>query len=98
MPCAEEGHPAGTPLPNSVCRRSASAQSADAIVEPTVACVRQHGRMTKTRDDIVLTGTHVQLEPLSLDHVHQLVVAANEDRTSYGWTPVPDSVSGMTSY
>jgi RimJ/RimL family protein N-acetyltransferase len=54
--------------------------------------------MTKTRDDIVLTGTHVQLEPLSLDHVHQLVVAANEDRSSYGWTPVPDSVSGMTSY
>jgi RimJ/RimL family protein N-acetyltransferase len=54
--------------------------------------------MARTRDDIILTGTHVQLEPLSLDHVHQLVVAANEDRESYGWTPVPDSVSAMTSY
>ena len=47
---------------------------------------------------ITLTGTHVQLEPLSLDHVHQLVVAANEDRSSYGWTPVPDTAGGMTNY
>jgi RimJ/RimL family protein N-acetyltransferase len=54
--------------------------------------------MTISREPFTLTGTHVQLEPLSLDHVHQLVVAANEDRSSYGWTPVPDSVAGMTSY
>src|SRR4051812_8109983 len=52
----------------------------------------------QTRDDLTLTGVHVQLEPLSLDHVHQLVVAANEDRSSYGWTPVPDTVGAMTSY
>jgi N-acetyltransferase len=51
-----------------------------------------------TDDRLTLTGTHVQLEPLSLDHVHQLVVAANEDRSSYEWTPVPASVAGMTSY
>jgi len=49
-------------------------------------------------DGFNLTGTHVQLEPLSLDHVHQLVVAANEDRRSFGWTAVPDSVGAMTSY
>ena len=48
--------------------------------------------------DITLTGQHVQLEPLSLDHVHQLVVAANEDRSSYGWTPVPETAGAMTSY
>jgi len=50
------------------------------------------------REDSPLTGRHVQLEPLSLDHVHQLVVAANEDRTSYGWTLVPHTVAGMSTY
>lgn len=50
------------------------------------------------QDGLTLTGTHVQLEPLSLDHVHQLVVAANEDRSSYGWTPVPETAGAMTSY
>jgi RimJ/RimL family protein N-acetyltransferase len=50
------------------------------------------------RDGFTLTGTHVQLEPLSLDHVHQLVVAANEDRSSFGWTPVPETVAAMKSY
>lgn len=47
---------------------------------------------------LTLTGAHVQLEPLSLDHVHQLVVAANEDRSTYRWTPVPDTAGAMTSY
>ena len=51
-----------------------------------------------SRDELTLTGTHVQLEPLSLDHVHQLVVAANEDRSSYAWTPVPETAGAMTSY
>jgi RimJ/RimL family protein N-acetyltransferase len=49
-------------------------------------------------DGLILTGTHVQIEPLSIDHVHQLVVAANEDRTTYGWTPVPATAGAMTSY
>lgn len=49
-------------------------------------------------EDLTLTGHHVQLEPLSLDHVHQLVVAANEDRSSFGWTTVPETVSAMNSY
>ncbi len=51
-----------------------------------------------SRDGFTLTGSLVQLEPLSLDHVHQLVVAANEDRSTYGWTPVPASVAAMNSY
>jgi N-acetyltransferase len=59
--------------------------------------VSHYGDM-QLRDDLTLTGTHVQLEPLSLDHVHQLVVAANEDRTTFGWTPVPETVGAMTSY
>ncbi len=45
-----------------------------------------------------LTGHFLQIEPLSVDHVHQLVVAANEDRTSYLWTPVPATVSAMLEY
>ena len=49
-------------------------------------------------DRPTLTGNHVQLEPLSLDHVHQLTVAANEDRSTYGWTPVPETAGAMTSY
>ena len=49
-------------------------------------------------DDLILTGEHVQLEPLTGDHIHQLVVAANEDRSSYAWTPVPESVGAMKSY
>lgn len=59
--------------------------------------MRHYGSM-RSPDELTLTGTHVQLEPLSLDHVHQLVVAANEDRSSYGWTPVPATAGAMTSY
>jgi len=56
--------------------------------------------MTQTMpsEPLTLTGEHVQLEPLSLDHVHQLVVAANEDRSTYTFTPVPDTVHGMSAY
>jgi N-acetyltransferase len=50
------------------------------------------------REPLTLTGDHVQLEPLSLDHVHQLVVAANEDRSTFSWTPVPETAGAMTSY
>ncbi len=49
-------------------------------------------------DTPVLRGQHVQLELLSLDHVHQLVLAANEDRSTYGWTPVPETVANMRHY
>jgi RimJ/RimL family protein N-acetyltransferase len=49
-------------------------------------------------DAPILRGDHVQLEPLSLDHVLQLVLAANEDRSTYQWTPVPESVPNMRNY
>jgi len=54
------------------------------------------GRMISP--DITLTGSHVQLEPLSMDHVHGLVVAANEDCTTFGWTLVPETVGAMNNY
>jgi N-acetyltransferase len=38
---------------------------------------------------VVLSGEHVRLEPLALEHVPGLVVAAAEDRATYNWTMVP---------
>jgi N-acetyltransferase len=45
-----------------------------------------------------LTGSHVQLEQLRLEFAEELTAAGNEDRSSYGWTPVPPTVDGMRSY
>jgi RimJ/RimL family protein N-acetyltransferase len=45
-----------------------------------------------------LTGTHVQLEQLRLEFAAELVVAGNEDRSTYGWTAVPPTVDGMQRY
>jgi len=45
-----------------------------------------------------LTGTHVQLEQLSLAHAEELTDAGNEDRSTYAWTPVPPTVEGMQRY
>ncbi len=41
-------------------------------------------------EPVVLSGTHVRLEPLVVAHVPGLVTAAAEDRSTYDWTPVPD--------
>ncbi len=49
-------------------------------------------------EPFVLRGSVVQLEPLSLDHVPALVAAATEDRSSYGYTPVPDTAAAMEPY
>jgi N-acetyltransferase len=45
-----------------------------------------------------LTGNHVQLEQLRIEFAAELTAAGNEDRSSYGWTPVPPTVEGMRSY
>jgi RimJ/RimL family protein N-acetyltransferase len=47
---------------------------------------------------ITLAGRYVVLEPLSTDHVDDLVRAATQDRSSYGYTHVPDTVGSMTEY
>jgi N-acetyltransferase len=41
-------------------------------------------------EPVVLSGRYVRLEPVALDHVPALAAAAAEDRTTFGWTPVPD--------
>jgi N-acetyltransferase len=45
-----------------------------------------------------LEGSHVRLEPLSLDHVDGLVEAATGDRSSFGFTQVPSDRAAMTAY
>src|SRR4051794_26481853 len=45
-----------------------------------------------------LTGRHVQLEQLRVEHVDALVAAANEDRTTYTWAAVPPTRDAMTAY
>lgn len=45
-----------------------------------------------------LTGTHVQLEQLRLEFAEELTAAGNQDRSTYGWTPVPPTVAGMQAY
>jgi RimJ/RimL family protein N-acetyltransferase len=47
---------------------------------------------------VTLTGTQVQLEPLTLDLVDELVVAANVDRSTYAYTDVPPDAASMTRY
>ena len=45
-----------------------------------------------------LTGTHVQLEQLRIEFAEELAAAGNEDRSTYGWTPVPPTAEGMQKY
>jgi RimJ/RimL family protein N-acetyltransferase len=49
-------------------------------------------------EPFTLTGTHVQLEPLTHDHAEGLLHAANRDRGSYGFTPVPNTDDEMREY
>jgi N-acetyltransferase len=44
---------------------------------------------------LTLTGRHVTLTPLTLEDVPGLVRAASGDRSTYGWSVVPDSVDQM---
>ncbi len=46
----------------------------------------------------VLTGRHVSLEPLAVEHVEALVSAANESRATYDLTFVPASAPTMEAY
>jgi RimJ/RimL family protein N-acetyltransferase len=45
-----------------------------------------------------LEGRHVRLEPLAPEHVDALVAAANEDRSTYGFTGVPRDQPSMSAY
>lgn len=47
---------------------------------------------------VTLEGRFVRLEPLELKHIPALVLAASEQRETYGWTYVPDGTEAMTEY
>ena len=47
---------------------------------------------------VTLSGAHVRLEPLSIDHVEGLLAAATEDRATYQWTTVPSNEREMRAY
>jgi N-acetyltransferase len=46
---------------------------------------------------VTLTGHHVTLTPLSLDDVPGLVRSASGDRTTFGWSIVPDTTDEMAT-
>ena len=50
------------------------------------------------RAPFTLEGAHVRLEPLGLDHVDGLLAAATGDRSSFGFTPVPDDRESMQEF
>ncbi len=49
-------------------------------------------------EDLVLTGTHIRLEPLALCHVDGLTSAAASDPSLYQWSPVPQGKVEATNY
>lgn len=46
----------------------------------------------------VLTGTHVRLEPLCLDHADGLAAASSVDPSLYQWSPVPQGRAEVIRY
>jgi N-acetyltransferase len=46
----------------------------------------------------MLTGRHVTLEPLRDEHVEAIAVAGQGDRSTFGYTHVPDGVDQATAY
>ena len=50
------------------------------------------------QNDLVLSGTHVRLEPLSLAHVDGLVAAAAEDPSLYVWSYILQGREAMSAY
>jgi N-acetyltransferase len=49
-------------------------------------------------EPFTLTGAAVTLEPLTLGHAAALLRAADVDRSSYGYTPVPADLPSMQRY
>jgi hypothetical protein len=46
----------------------------------------------------LLSGKHINLEPLELRHVGGLAAAADGERSLYQWSPVPQNTAEATSY
>ncbi len=55
-------------------------------------------RKMNTMENLTLSGRHVRLEPLTLEHVPALVGAASESRATYLYSIVPDGEAAMRTY
>jgi len=51
-----------------------------------------------TLESPILSGAHVRLEPLSMNHLDGLVAAAAGDPALYKWSPVPQSRDAALAY
>lgn len=49
-------------------------------------------------EPFALRGSHVELVPLALEHAGELAAAANLDRSTYGFTEVPDDLAATERY
>ena len=49
-------------------------------------------------EQLVLTGRHVRLEPLGLNHLDGIVAAATADPSLYTWSPIPQGGLEATRY
>ena len=47
---------------------------------------------------LMLTGTHIRLEPLEHRHLDGLVAAASADPSLYQWSPVPQGERDTSQY
>lgn len=56
---------------------------------------RHHGAVL---EPVTLVGRVVRLEPLDRSHVDAIATASAEDRSSYGYTWVPDGRAGAVEY
>ncbi len=51
-----------------------------------------------TRENTVLQGKHIRLEPLEHRHVEGLIAAAANDPSLYQWSPVPQGTAEAVRY
>jgi N-acetyltransferase len=47
---------------------------------------------------VTLEGRQVRLEPMSLDHIDDLLAAATEERSTFALTPIPSDRAAMVTY
>jgi RimJ/RimL family protein N-acetyltransferase len=76
-----------------------AARAISSVVRPIIA----DRRLTTDTEDVnrefpTLTGTHVRLEPLSMNHLDGLVAAAGGDSELYRWTIVPQGKDATARY
>jgi RimJ/RimL family protein N-acetyltransferase len=69
-------------------------------VAPPIASLNCRGSATMATmpPPVTLHGQHVRLEPLTLAHVPGMIAAANEDRSTYRYTLVPETAERAEEY